>query len=154
MIMLRKRDRIDPRAVAQSLSRMPWSSGTALFGAWINEVERRQVAPFRDRILQVFWNLARNGLEAMPDGGLLQVRLSCSGESLLLTVRDQGHGMSRDEQRRIFEPFRSSRALGTGLGLAIVYQIVREHRGDIAVRSGPEVGTSFEVRLPLVSVTS
>jgi two-component system sensor histidine kinase PilS (NtrC family) len=107
-----------------------------------------------DRILQVFWNLARNGLEAMPDGGLLQVRLSRSGESLLLTVRDQGHGMSRDEQRRIFEPFRSSRALGTGLGLAIVYQIVREHRGDIAVRSGPEVGTSFEVRLPLVSVAS
>lgn len=43
----------DPRAVAQSLSRMPWSSGTTLFGAWINEVERRQVAPFRDRILQV-----------------------------------------------------------------------------------------------------
>jgi signal transduction histidine kinase len=107
-----------------------------------------------DRIVQVFWNLARNGLEAMPEGGLLQVRLSCAGDSLLLAVRDQGHGMSRDEQRRIFEPFQSGRALGTGLGLAIVYQIVREHRGDITVRSGPDVGTSFEVRLPRVPLAS
>ena len=58
--------------------------------------------------------------------------------------------MGRDEQRRLFEPFRASARLGTGLGLAIVFQIVREHRGDITVRSAADQGTEFDVRLPLV----
>ncbi|PYP99806.1 MAG: hypothetical protein DMF82_23800 [Acidobacteria bacterium] len=106
-----------------------------------------------DQIKQVFWNLARNGLEAMPAGGVLQVRLSCRGDDLVLAVRDQGRGMGHDEQQRVFEPFHSDTPMGTGLGLAIVYRIVREHRGDITVRSAPARGTEVEVRLPRVLVT-
>jgi two-component system, NtrC family, sensor histidine kinase PilS len=106
-----------------------------------------------DQIKQVFWNLARNGLEAMPAGGVLQVRLSCRGDDLVLSVRDEGRGMGRDEQQRVFEPFHSDTPMGTGLGLAIVYRIVREHRGDITVRSAPARGTEVEVRLPRVLVT-
>jgi two-component system sensor histidine kinase PilS (NtrC family) len=106
-----------------------------------------------DQIKQVFWNLARNGLEAMPDGGVLQVRLSSRGDDLVLSVRDQGRGMGRDEQLRVFEPFHSETPMGTGLGLAIVYRIVREHRGDITIRSAPARGTEVEVRLPRVLVT-
>jgi two-component system sensor histidine kinase PilS (NtrC family) len=106
-----------------------------------------------DQIKQVFWNLARNGLEAMPSGGVLQVRLSCRGDDLVLSVRDQGRGMGRDEQQRVFEPFHSDTPMGTGLGLAIVYRIVREHRGDITVRSAPSRGTEVEVRLPRVLIT-
>jgi two-component system, NtrC family, sensor histidine kinase PilS len=106
-----------------------------------------------DQIKQVFWNLARNGLEAMPSGGVLQVRLSCRGDDLVLAVCDQGRGMGRDEQQRVFEPFHSDTPMGTGLGLAIVYRIVREHRGDITVRSAPARGTEVEVRLPRVLVT-
>jgi two-component system, NtrC family, sensor histidine kinase PilS len=106
----------------------------------------------RDQIAQVFWNLARNGLEAMPDGGVLHIRLGRAGQDLVLSVRDEGRGIGREEQKRIFEPFHSGGKWGTGLGLAIVYQIIREHRGDIAVRSVPSQGTEFEVRLPLVSV--
>jgi two-component system sensor histidine kinase FlrB len=60
--------------------------------------------------------------------------------------------MAREEQRRVFEPFQSSSAMGTGLGLAIVYRIVREHGGDISVRSAPARGTEVELRLPLVAV--
>jgi two-component system, NtrC family, sensor histidine kinase PilS len=108
----------------------------------------------RDQITQVFWNLARNGLEAMPEGGHLEVRLRCDGDELVLTVRDQGHGMGRDDQRRMFEPFHSGSAMGTGLGLAIVYRIVKEHRGDITVRTMPGRGTQVDVRLPLISVPS
>jgi signal transduction histidine kinase len=67
-------------------------------------------------------------------------------------VRDRGRGMGREEQRRMFEPFHSQSAMGTGLGLAIVYRIIRDHRGDITVRSAPAQGTEVEVRLPLVSV--
>ena len=106
-----------------------------------------------DQIKQVFWNLARNGLEAMPAGGVLKVRLSCRGDDLVLSVCDQGRGMDRDAQQRVFEPFRSETPMGTGLGLAIVYRIVREHRGDITVRTAPARGTEVEVRLPRVLVS-
>jgi two-component system, NtrC family, sensor histidine kinase PilS len=100
----------------------------------------------RDKIAQVFWNLARNGLEAMPEGGRLLIRLSRRGDEVVLSVRDEGRGKPRENQARLFEPFRS---VGTGLGLAIVYRIVREHRGDITVKSVPPRGTEFEVHLPL-----
>jgi two-component system sensor histidine kinase PilS (NtrC family) len=105
-----------------------------------------------DQITQVFWNLARNGLEAMPDGGLLSVVVSTRGPDLLLRVRDQGRGMGHEEQRHVFDPFQSRSAMGTGLGLAIVYRIVREHKGDIDIRSVPGQGTEVEVRLPRVTV--
>jgi signal transduction histidine kinase len=105
-----------------------------------------------DQITQVFWNLARNGLEAMPNGGVLRVRVGRTPEEVVLTVRDQGRGMGREEQRSMFEPLHSRSRMGTGLGLAIVYRIVREHRGDISVRSVPSEGTQVDVRLPLVPV--
>jgi two-component system sensor histidine kinase PilS (NtrC family) len=105
-----------------------------------------------DQLLQVFWNLTRNGLEAMPDGGVLSIRLTHTEDEIILSVRDRGRGMGREEQRRMFEPFHSQSAMGTGLGLAIVYRIIRDHRGDITVRSAPAQGTEVEVRLPLVSV--
>jgi two-component system sensor histidine kinase PilS (NtrC family) len=103
-----------------------------------------------DQIAQVFWNLARNGLEAMPDGGCLEVALRRVASDVVLTVSDQGRGMARDEQRRLFEPLPGSKHLGSGLGLAIVFQIVRQHGGDITVRSAADKGTQFDVRLPLV----
>ena len=104
-----------------------------------------------DQIAQVFWNLARNALEAMPDGGRLEVSLRRVAPDVVLTVRDQGRGMGRDEQRRLFEPLPASNRLGSGLGLAIVFQIVRQHGGDITVRSAADQGTQFDVRLPLAS---
>lgn len=105
-----------------------------------------------DQILQVFWNLTRNALEAMPAGGRLSVRLATLEEEVVLSFRDQGRGMGHEEQRRVFEPFQSGSPMGTGIGLAIVYRIVREHSGDITVRSTPARGTEVEVRLPLVAV--
>ena len=107
-----------------------------------------------DQITQVFWNLARNGLEAMPEGGTLKVALRNDGDDLVLSVHDEGRGMGREEQRRMFEPFQSQSATGTGLGLAIVYRIVREHGGDIAVKSERQRGTDVQVRLPRVGLAS
>ena len=105
-----------------------------------------------DRIAQVFWNLARNGLEAMPQGGVLRVHLRRSGDDALLVFRDEGRGIDADAQRALFEPFRSGTPRGTGLGLAIVYRIVEEHSGDITFRSVSPHGTEAEVRLPLLGV--
>jgi two-component system sensor histidine kinase PilS (NtrC family) len=106
----------------------------------------------RDRILQVFWNLARNGLEAMPGGGVLRIGLTRRSDEILLSIRDEGRGIDGRDQRRIFEPFRSGTPGGTGLGLSIVYRIVKEHSGDITLRSAPRRGTEVEVRLPLLVV--
>jgi signal transduction histidine kinase len=106
----------------------------------------------RDQMLQVVWNLSRNGLEAMPDGGELRVRLSRRENELVLSVHDEGRGIAREEQLKIFQPFHSGPGMGTGLGLAIVYRIVQEHQGDIRVRSIRGRGTSVEVHLPLVAV--
>jgi len=102
-----------------------------------------------DKITQVFWNLSRNALEAMPDGGRLLIRLRRRADEVVLSVRDEGRGMAYRDQRRVFEPLRSGTSMGSGLGLAIVYRIVREHGGHITVRSVPEQGTEFEVHLPL-----
>lgn len=107
-----------------------------------------------DQIAQVFWNLARNALEAMPDGGRLSIGLALRGAEVVLTVRDEGRGIAREEQRRVFEPFRTAGAAGTGLGLSIVYRIVREHGGDISVRSAPQQGTRVEVCLPSLAAPS
>lgn len=103
------------------------------------------------QITQVFWNLARNALEAMPQGGALRLRLRRERDDVVLSVVDQGRGIAREEQPRVFEPFRSGTPVGTGLGLAIVYHIVKQHHGDIVVRSVPQKGTEVEVRLPLVA---
>jgi two-component system sporulation sensor kinase A len=105
-----------------------------------------------DQITQVFWNLARNGLEAMSaGGGTLTIRLTASKDEAILSVHDQGPGVEGAEAGRLFEPFYSGRSMGTGLGLAIVYRIVREHRGDISVSSSLGRGTEVQVRLPLLA---
>jgi two-component system sensor histidine kinase PilS (NtrC family) len=106
----------------------------------------------RDQMLQVFWNLVRNGLEAMPDGGVLRVRLTRRANEVVLAVEDQGHGIAGGDHPRIFQPFQSGSPTRTGLGLVIVYRIVQEHQGDIRVRSTRDKGTGVEVHLPLVAV--
>ena len=106
----------------------------------------------RDQMLQVFWNLVRNGLEAMPSGGRLRVRLARRDNEVVLGVYDEGRGIASEDQGRLFEPFHSGAGMGTGLGLAIVYRIVQQHQGDIRVRSTRGKGTGVEVHLPLVPV--
>ncbi len=101
------------------------------------------------QIRQVFWNLARNALQAMPDGGSLRVALRHAAfDRVRITFTDEGQGMSPEQVERLFGPFASSRAGGTGLGLSIVYQIIRDHGGTINVSSRISHGTTITIELP------
>lgn len=101
------------------------------------------------QLKQIFWNLARNALQAMPNGGMLRVALqNMPNNRIRITFEDTGAGMSQDQVEQLFEPFSNSTSGGTGLGLSIVYQIVRDHNGVINVRSIEGRGTTITVDLP------
>jgi two-component system, NtrC family, sensor histidine kinase PilS len=102
------------------------------------------------QITQIVWNLATNGLRAMPDGGQLRLAGSFepSSDGVVLTVQDQGIGIAAGELDALFQPFHGTFAKGSGLGLAIVHRIVTDYGGEIRVSSQPGSGTTVSVRLP------
>ncbi len=109
------------------------------------------------QIRQVVWNLATNGLRAMPNGGRLRLSVSrreqdekTPGE-MTIRVEDQGVGIAPEELDGIFQPFRGAFERGTGLGLAIVHRIVSDYGGDVHVTSARGVGTTVDVTLPLTT---
>jgi len=101
-----------------------------------------------DQIRQVFWNLARNAVQAMPKGGVLTVSTSIENGSYNIVFADSGRGMSQADLQRLFQPFRTNFPSGTGLGMAISYRIVQEHGGRIDVSSREGAGTAITVTLP------
>lgn len=106
------------------------------------------------QIQQVFLNLMLNALQAMPDGGRLDLRVAREegpqGPAVSVRVADAGTGIPADIMPKIFETFFTSREDGTGLGLAIVKRILRDHRGDISVESTGPGGTTFRFWIPAV----
>ncbi len=101
---------------------------------------------------QVFWNLARNSVQAMPTGGRLEITAEARGGAAVLRWRDTGRGMSEEIRNRAFEPFVTGRSDGTGLGLAVVYAAVQEHGGSVDLDSAPGRGTTVTIELPMVGV--
>ncbi|HKP70578.1 MAG TPA: ATP-binding protein [Pyrinomonadaceae bacterium] len=101
------------------------------------------------QLKQVFWNLARNSINAMPEGGELSITLEAlANNRVQIMFEDTGVGMTPEQVERLFEPFSNSTSGGTGLGLSIVYQIIRDHDGIINVRSFEREGTVITVVLP------
>jgi two-component system sensor histidine kinase PilS (NtrC family) len=107
-----------------------------------------QIIGDADQIRQVFWNIARNALQAMPNGGALTVRTRIAGDAYQIVFADSGRGMSEADLQRLFQPFRTNFPSGTGLGMAISYRIVQEHGGRIEVESSEGSGTAITVSLP------
>ncbi len=121
-----------------------------------------------DKLYQLIINLAINARDAMPEGGKLLfetkniildeeycrawVDLS-PGEYVLFKIADTGVGIDQEIQRRMFEPFYTTKEIGkgTGLGLAMVYSIVKSHKGHIICHSAPSRGATFEIYLPVFS---
>jgi two-component system sensor histidine kinase PilS (NtrC family) len=100
------------------------------------------------QIRQIVWNLATNGVRAMPDGGRLGLGATSEPSGVAISVCDEGIGIAADDLDGLFQPFRGSFARGSGLGLAIVHRIVTDYQGDIRVESAPGAGTTVTVRLP------
>ena len=104
------------------------------------------------QIRQILWNLATNGLRAMPHGGTLCLSAlhedTPKGRIAVLLVEDEGVGIPPEDVDSIFQPFRGSFGKGTGLGLAIVHRIVTDYGGHIDVRPRPQGGTVFRVTFP------
>lgn len=105
----------------------------------------------RDKLAQVFLNLTKNALHAMPDGGTLRIAASAAGRNVRITVSDTGQGIPPEHMERIFEPFFTTKARGTGLGLALCRKIVEEHRGNIEIESVVGRGTTVSVTFPGVA---
>jgi two-component system, NtrC family, sensor kinase len=105
-----------------------------------------------NKLQQVFLNLFLNARDAMPSGGMLEVRTGAHNGSVEIEVADTGAGIAREHIHRIFDPFftTKSNGRGTGLGLSVSYGIIKEHSGKIDVRSTPGKGTSFHVEFPAV----
>ena len=101
------------------------------------------------QLQRVFFNLVKNALQAMPDGGLLAIALSADDRDLSVSFRDSGTGIPPEDFVKLFEPFHSGRAGGHGIGLAIVKRIVEDHGGRIDVSSRPGQGACFRLVFPL-----
>lgn len=104
---------------------------------------------------QIVTNLLSNAVKYSPNGGTVRVDLACDENHVILTVADQGIGIPQDDQQRLFETFHRagnvSQISGSGLGLAIVKQAVETHGGTIQCESEVDVGSTFTIRLPLMS---
>jgi two-component system, NtrC family, sensor histidine kinase PilS len=104
------------------------------------------------QIRQIVWNLATNGLRAMPAGGTLTLAVTASADDaphVAIGVSDEGVGIAPEELDGIFQPFRGSFERGTGLGLAMVHRIVSDYSGEVKVNSTPGAGTTVQVRFPV-----
>lgn len=103
------------------------------------------------QIEQVLINLVTNAVQAMPEGGTLDVSLKETEDNLVITMRDSGEGIPEENIGRIFDPFFTTKpeGEGTGLGLSVSYGIISRHRGLIEVESEVGIGTTFIISLPV-----
>jgi PAS domain S-box-containing protein len=115
-----------------------------------------------DQISQVINNIILNGIQAMPEGGTINITAENqvldgtepiplpAGEYVRITIADEGIGIAPEQLSRVFDPFFTTKAAGSGLGLSTSFSIVRQHNGLILVNSAPDKGTSFSILIPAV----
>ncbi|GAA0480515.1 hypothetical protein GCM10008986_01330 [Salinibacillus aidingensis] len=117
-----------------------------------NEQDSMQVVMDENRMKQVFLNLVKNAIEAMPEGGDLNINMDYVLEEeqrwVHIKIADSGMGISEKNLKRISDPFYTTKENGNGLGLMISYKIVENHKGKIHIDSAVGEGTTFHVYLP------
>ncbi|MDR1443835.1 MAG: PAS domain S-box protein [Treponema sp.] len=112
--------------------------------------ENLPLLTFDERYLkQVLLNLVKNATAAMPAGGKLTIKTESKDSEVYISVQDTGLGIPEENLSKIFEPYFTTKATGSGLGLTLVFKIIREHQGEISVKSREGEGTCFTISLPL-----
>jgi signal transduction histidine kinase len=106
---------------------------------------------FDERFMkQALLNLIKNAMAAMEGGGTLTIKTKAQDDgTILITFADTGVGISDENLPKIFEPYFTTKETGSGLGLTLVFKIIREHQGEITVKSRPGEGTAFIITLPV-----
>jgi signal transduction histidine kinase len=101
------------------------------------------------QLKQVFINIIKNAIEAMPEGGKIKIHIKVSNErKMLISIEDEGCGIEEENILNIGEPFYTTKKDGTGLGLMVTNQIIKDHKGEFNIQSRLEKGTRVEVVLP------
>jgi signal transduction histidine kinase len=108
-----------------------------------------EVTGMRDRLKQAFLNIAINGLEAMPAGGRLALRLAREGENVVAQCRDTGPGIAPESLDEIYQLYYTTKKTGSGIGLYVARLVAESHGGEIRVESRPGQGTSVTLLVPL-----
>ncbi|NBD26244.1 ATP-binding protein [Paenibacillus glycinis] len=101
-----------------------------------------------NQLKQVFVNVIKNAIEAMPQGGMVVVDLKSSGSGIAVSIADQGVGIPEEQLPLLGDPFFTTKDSGTGLGLMVCYRIIEGHGGKIDISSRPGIGTTVTVHLP------
>ncbi len=102
-----------------------------------------------DQLVQVFLNLILNAIDATSKNGRIEIRGVLGEGGLVVTVRDDGHGIERNQVSRLFQPYFTTKSHGTGLGLFVTRRLVTVNGGNVSFASEPGIGTTFRVWLPL-----
>lgn len=132
------------------IARPKWQSKAGKFDVRVEESAPVYIVGEQAELREVVLNLIFNAVDAMPDGGIMEIGVRAELETGCFWVADTGCGMPAETASRIFEPFFTTKGkLGSGLGLSASHGIITRHQGEIVVVSEPGEGTRFEVRLPL-----
>ena len=102
----------------------------------------------RNQLKQVFFNLIKNAMEAMPSGGKLAVRVRADDDSVYILIADTGSGIKTEDLTKLFSPYHTTKTGGHGLGLMIVQRIMRDHGGHVGIESKEDVGTVVTLQFP------
>ncbi|WP_147534845.1 PAS domain-containing protein [Bacillus marasmi] len=107
-----------------------------------------QVECDEDRLKQVFLNLVKNGIEAMPNGGDLRIFTNVTAGKVEISIQDSGVGIPEEKIKKLGEPFYTTKENGNGLGLMVTFKIIESHNGSVYIESEVDKGTTFNIVLP------
>jgi signal transduction histidine kinase len=146
----RGREEFDARAVVEEIERLLLPQARLQHVALEARLpgSAMRIAGQRDRLKQAILNVAINALEAMSDGGALEMRLEALPEHVEVLITDSGPGIPENLRQRIFDMHFTTKTSGTGIGLYVARSIVEAHGGEISVGSAPGRGSEFRLRVP------
>jgi PAS domain S-box-containing protein len=120
-------------------------------GVWVEREIPDELPPLhldKGQMLQAFYNITRNALQAMTDGGILTVKIKVSDGLVAVSFCDTGSGIQAEDLGMVFDAYHTTKEEGTGLGLMIVQRIMQDHGGQIEIESRPKQGTNVTLLLP------